>query len=241
MEISRFCQSSVRREQVYRMSDIEASKAVLNRDGSMLLKPDLAEAIVSEVRESEIIQIACDLINIPSPTGEELQMGNYMRAALQAAGLKVSSQEVEPGRANIIGLWEGEGNGKSLMFNGHMDTSNSGREEYLTGLGYKPKAVIKDRYIYGLGIYNMKGALVCYTQAAHALRRAGVKLDGSLWIAAVVGEIEKSQSGDEFVGREYRGSGVGTHYLVNHGVLPDMCILGEPTDMQMVLGHYGSL
>ena len=68
--------SSVRREQVYRMSDIEASKALLNRDGSMLLKPDLAEAIVSEVRESEIIQIACDVINIPSPTGEELQMGN---------------------------------------------------------------------------------------------------------------------------------------------------------------------
>src|SRR5438094_463759 len=127
--------SSVRREQVYRMSDIEASKAVLNRDGSMLLKPDLAEAIISEVRESEIIQMACDLINIPSPTGEELQMGNHMRAALQAAGIKVSSQEVEPGRANIVGLWEGEGNGKSLMFNGHMDTSNSGREEYLTGLG----------------------------------------------------------------------------------------------------------
>src|SRR5206468_11675990 len=131
--------------------------------------------------------------------------------------------------------------GKSLMFNGHMDTSNSGREEYLTGLGYKPKAAIKDRYIYGLGIYNMKGALVCYTQAVHALQRAGVKLDGSLWIAAVVGEIEKSQSGDEFVGREYRGYGVGTHHLVNHGVLPDMCILGEPTDMQLVLGHYGTV
>src|SRR6058998_2127200 len=223
------------------MSDIEASKAVLNRDGSMLLKPDLAEAIVSEVRESEIIQIACDLINIPSPTGEELQMGNYMRAALKAAGLKVSSQEVEPGRSNVVGLWEGEGNGKSLMFNGHMDTSNSGREEYLTGLGYKPKAVLKGGYIYGLGIYNMKGALVCYTQAVHALRRAGVKLDGNLWIAAVVGEIEKSQSGDEFVGKEYCGYGIGTHYLVNHGVVPDMCILGEPTDMNVVLEHFGSL
>src|SRR2546422_6256177 len=130
------------------MSDIEARKAVLNRESSTLLKPDLAEAIVSEVRESEIIQMACDVINIPSPTGEELEMGNYMRAALQAAGLKVSSQEVEPGRANVVGLWEGEGNGKSLMFNGHMDTSNSGREEYLTGLGYKPKAVLKGGSIY---------------------------------------------------------------------------------------------
>src|SRR5947208_13829457 len=117
------------------MSDIEASKAVLNRDGSMLLKPDLAEAIVSEVRESEIIQIACDLINIPSPTGEELQMGNYMRAALQAAGLQVSSQQAEPGRATIIGLWEGGGIGKSLMFTGHMAQSNPGMDERRARLG----------------------------------------------------------------------------------------------------------
>ncbi len=33
----------------------------------------------------------------------------------------------------------------------------------------------------------------------------------------------------------------GTHYLVNHGILPDMCILGEPTDMQLVLEHFGSM
>jgi acetylornithine deacetylase len=206
-----------------------------------LLKPDLAEAILSHVHEEEIVSMACDVVNIPSPTGEELEMGKYMRAALEAAGLDVTWQEVEAGRANVVGLWEGGGTGKNLMFNGHMDTSNSGRETFLTGIGYKPKAVIKNGMIYGLGIYNMKGALVCYTHAVKALRAAGVKLDGSVSIAAVVGEIEKAQWGDEFVGKEYRGYGVGTHYLVNHGTLPDMCILGEPTDMQMVLGHYGSL
>jgi len=30
------------------------------------------------------------------------------------------------------------------MFNGHMDTSNTGREEFLSGIGYKPHAVVKD-------------------------------------------------------------------------------------------------
>jgi acetylornithine deacetylase len=59
-------------------------------------------------------------------------------------------------------------------------------------------------------------------------------------IAAVAGEIEKTQWGD-FRGKEYRGYGFGTHYLVNHGVLPDMCILGEPTDMHVVLEHFGSM
>src|SRR5215471_11499698 len=157
---------------------------------SVILKADLTDAILSEVREEEIIKMACDVIEIPSPTGEELEMGKYMRASLREAGMRVTWQEVEPGRANVVGLWQGAGNGKSLMFNGHMDTSNSGQEEYLTGLGYKPKAVLRNSYIYGLGIYNMKGALVCYTQAVKALKRAGLTLSGDLMIAAVAGEIE---------------------------------------------------
>lgn len=202
---------------------------------------EMASAILPQVREEELVAMCSDVVNIPSPTGEELEMGRYMRRAFEEAGLTVSWQEVEEGRANVVGLWEGTGNGKSLMFNGHMDTSNTGREEFLTGTGYKAKAVIKSGFIYGLGIYNMKGALVCYTQAVKALKRAGVKLEGDLLIAAVVGEIEKTQWSDEFVGKEFRGYGVGTHHLVNHGVLPDMCILGEPTDLQLVLGHYGTV
>src|SRR5579863_9880027 len=205
------------------------------------MREDLASAILSQIREDEIVAMACEVVNIPSPTGEELEMGRYMRRALEEAGLIVTWQEVEEGRANVVGLWEGTGNGKSLLFNGHMDTSNSGRETFLTGLGYKAKAVIRDGMIYGLGIYNMKGALVCYAQAVKALMRAGVKLEGDVTIAAVAGEIEKTQWSDEFVGKEYRGYGVGTHHLVNHGIVPDMCILGEPTDMQMVLGHYGTI
>ena len=200
----------------------------------------LSAKILSEVRQDEIVSMACDVINVPSPTGEELQMALYMQNALKQLGLDVTWQEVEDGRANVVGRWNGTGGGKNLMFNGHMDTSNTGREDFLTGIGYKPQAVIKNGMIYGLGIYNMKGALVCYTHALKALQRAGVKLQGDILIAAVAGEIEKSQWA-EFQGKQYRGYGSGTHYLVNHGVVPDMCILGEPTDMQIVLEHFGSL
>ncbi|MFZ0637319.1 MAG: M20/M25/M40 family metallo-hydrolase [Candidatus Acidiferrales bacterium] len=207
----------------------------------MAIREDLKKKILAQVREDEIVSMAFDVVNIPSPTGEELAMAKYMRGALEGIGLQVTWQQVEEGRANVIGRWTGAGTGKNLLFNGHMDTSNTGRETYLTGIGYKPNATLKNGMIYGLGIYNMKGALVCYTQAVKALQRAGVKLDGDVLIAAVVGEIEKTQWSDEFVGKEYRGYGAGTHYMVNHGVLPDMCILGEPTDMQIVLSHYGSV
>ncbi len=204
------------------------------------LDPELISRIITEVREDEIVAMSSDVINIPSPTGEELQMAEYMQTALGQLGLHVTWQEVEEGRANVVGRWTGSGGGKNLMFNGHMDTSNTGREDFLTGIGYKPSAVVKNGFIYGLGIYNMKGALVCYTHAVKALQRAGVKLKGDVIIAAVAGEIEKTQWGD-FKGKEYRGYGFGTHYLVNHGVLPDMCILGEPTDMHVVLEHFGSM
>ncbi|MFQ5776419.1 MAG: M20 family metallopeptidase [Terriglobia bacterium] len=203
--------------------------------------PDLTEAILAQVREESIVAMARDVINIPSPTGDELEMARYMRRTLEEMGLSVSWQEVEEGRPNVVGLLAGDGRGKSLMFNGHMDTSYTGREPHLTGVGFKPNAVVRNGVIYGLGIYNMKGALVCYVHAVKALQAAGLKLKGDVLIAAVVGEIEKSQWGDEFVGKTYRGYGVGSHYLVNHGVVPHMCILGEPTDMKLVLGHYGSL
>jgi acetylornithine deacetylase len=205
-----------------------------------LLDPKIIERILAEVREDEIVAMSAEVINIPSPTGEELQMAQYMQSALQTIGLDITWQEVEEGRANVVGRWKGSGGGKNLMFNGHMDTSNTGQEEFLSGIGYKPHAVVKDSFIYGLGIYNMKGALVCYTNAVKALQRAGVRLKGDVIIAAVAGEIEKTQWG-EFKGKEYRGYGYGTHYLVNHGVLPDMCILGEPTDMHVVLEHFGSM
>ena len=198
------------------------------------------DKILAQVKEDEIVALARDVINIPSPTGEELEMAEYMQRVLQELGLQVTWQEVEERRANVVGRWIGSGGGKNLMFNGHMDTSNTGREDFLTGLGYKPNAVIKDGFLYGLGIYNMKGALVCYTHAVKALQRAGVRLKGDVIIAAVAGEIEKTQWG-EFKGREYRGYGFGTHYLVNHGILADMCILGEPTDMHVVLEHFGSM
>jgi acetylornithine deacetylase len=204
------------------------------------LDPALVEKITGAVSEDEIVAMACDVINIPSPTGEELHMAEYMQKTLQQLGLTVTWQEVEESRANVIGRWTGSGGGANLMFNGHMDTSNTGREDFLTGIGYKPIATIKDDILYGLGIYNMKGALVCYTHAVKALKRVGVKLKGDVIIAAVAGEIEKTHWG-EHKGKEYRGYGFGTHYLVNHGVLPDMCILGEPTDLHVVLEHFGSM
>jgi acetylornithine deacetylase len=164
-----------------------------------------------------------------------------MVTLLEELGLHVQLQQVEENRANALGTWEGAGGGKSLMFNGHLDTSYSGREPWLRNVpGFQPQAFVEDGRLYGLGISNMKGAVACYVEAVHALQDAGVRLRGDVLIAAVCGEIEKTQYGDA-QGSEYRGYAAGSRYLVSHGGVADMCLLGEPTEGKVVLGHFGAL
>jgi acetylornithine deacetylase len=168
-------------------------------------------------------------------------MAELMARKFAELGLQVQWQQVEDGRANVLGTWAGAGGGPSLMFNGHMDTSYSGREPWLAGVrGFQPEAFVKDGRLFGLGVSNMKGALACYVEAVRALQDAGVRLAGDLLVAAVCGEIEKAQWGDA-QGAEFRGYAAGSRYLVSHGGVADMCILGEPTESKVVLGHFGSL
>jgi acetylornithine deacetylase len=198
--------------------------------------------VTQHVDAERLTQLAVDLVSISSPTGEEQAMGERMRAELEASGLQVLWQELEEGRPNVVGILEGAGGGPSLMFNGHMDTSYSGKEPWLAGIpGFQPEGFVRDGRIYGLGISNMKGALCCYVEAVRALRDAGVRLLGDLVVAAVAGEIEKTQWHPDFVGKEYRGYAAGSRFLTSHGGVADMCVLGEPTEHKVVLGHYGAL
>jgi len=193
------------------------------------------------VDRGRLVETASALVNVPSFTGDEEQAARLMVEIYESLGLNVQWQQVEEGRANALGIWPGAGGGKSLMFNGHLDTSYSGREPWLRDVpGFQPEAFERDGRLYGLGISNMKGAVACYIEAVRALQDAGVRLRGDVLIAAVCGEIEKTQQGDA-QGAQYRGYAAGTRYLVSHGGVADMCLLGEPTEGKVVLGHFGAL
>jgi acetylornithine deacetylase len=194
---------------------------------------------MSAVDGGRLVGWACDAVSIPSFTGEEQAMAEWIAGELEALGLSVQVQQVEDGRANVLATRAGTGGGKTLMFNGHVDTSYSGREPWSQGVeGFQPAGVERDGRIWGLGISNMKGALACYLAALDAFR--GEELAGDVLVAAVCGEIEKTQYGDA-QGASYRGYAAGTRHLVTHGGVADMCLLGEPTEGKVVLGHFGSL
>jgi acetylornithine deacetylase len=193
------------------------------------------------VDRDRLVDTASRLVDVPSFTGDEEAAARLTVELFESLGLQVQWQQVEEGRANALGTWPGAGGGKSLMFNGHLDTSYSGREPWLRDVpGFQPQAFERDGRLYGLGISNMKGAVACYVEAVRALQEAGVRLRGDVLIAAVCGEIEKTQQGEE-QGAQYRGYAAGTRYLVSHGGVADMCLLGEPTEGKVVLGHFGAL
>jgi len=193
------------------------------------------------IDRDRLVDLALRLVSTPSFTGSEEAAAELMRDELVSLGLQVQWQQVEDGRANVLGTWAGAGGGPTLMLNGHLDTSYSGREPWLAGIpGFQPEGFERDGRIYGLGISNMKGALAAYVEAVQSLIDDGVKLKGDVLVAAVAGEIEKTQQG-EAQGAEYRGYAAGSRHLVGHGGAADMCILGEPTENKLVLAHFGTL
>ena len=206
-------------------------------DGSTI--EEMKEAALQKVAKERATEIACDLVNIPSPTGYEKECADYIIGIYDELGLKVIPQEFDEERANAIGVLKGNGTGPTLMLNGHLDTSYVGDERYLPDKpGYKPKAIIDDDWIYGLGVYNMKGGLAAFIHAVEAIKASGIELNGDLVVACVAGEIEKSQV-DKYQGQLYRGGVCGTWYAITHGAIADFAVVGEPSGMTVMRAHGG--
>jgi acetylornithine deacetylase len=121
-----------------------------------------------------------------------------------------------------------------------MDTSYDGDETYLTAEGFKPKAVYRDGWIWGLGANNMKSGLASALVALEAIARENIVLKGDVLYGGVVGETEKAAI-DEFKGPAVSGYGVGSRHLVLHGVSADYAVLCEPTDLRLCTANMGAI
>jgi acetylornithine deacetylase len=213
----------------------------------LVSKEDFANA-AKNLDGQKLVQDALDLVNVDSPTGREGEVGELYASKLRALGMKVTLQEVEQGRYNVLAtLSGGKPDGATLMFNGHLDTSFAASEDLdiLKSISpvYRPGPPwgrVEGDWLYGMGAFNMKSALAAYAAAVRAIQDSGEgNLPGGIVIAGVVGEIEKTQV-DQYRGPQYRGYGHGTAYLVSHGGTADVAILGEPTGLRLMCAHGGS-
>jgi acetylornithine deacetylase len=184
----------------------------------------MAAAAAAAVDEGELLSLLREMVRLRSYSagGEEGRIARFMQGYLAELGLAVELQEVEPGRFNCLGRWAGRGGGRSLMFNGHLDTNPAGEGWTRDPFGGDADA----EFVYGIGVSNMKAADAAYAAAVRAVKAAGVPLRGDVLLAYVVGELQ---------------GGVGTVHLLRQGVRADRFVVGEPTDLAVLTLHAGSL
>lgn len=182
--------------------------------------------------------MACDLINIASETGSEGPIGDYVAERFAELGMRVELQEVEEGRNNVVARLEGRRPGPTLLFLAHFDTSTNPDEDLPSG--FRAEAEVRDGWITGLGISNMKCAFAGFHSAISMIQAAEAEFAGEIVVAGVVGEIEKAPI-DDWQGKRYRGGGIGARVMLSRGMTADFCINGEPTALRLQTGNAGYL
>ncbi len=197
----------------------------------------MGKGAADAVDRSYLTEMIRDLVNIESSTGREADITQYYAGRLRELGLEVEFQEVEADRSNVIARYRGTGGGKTVLLCGHFDTSTTPADD-VPGPGHSARYTEEDGWAYGLGISNMKNALVIYAGAVRAIMESKTPIKGDIVIGAVIGEIEKAPV-DKYTGKDYRGSGSGARYMLHHGVTADVCLNGEPTGMRLQLGNTG--
>jgi acetylornithine deacetylase/succinyl-diaminopimelate desuccinylase-like protein len=209
----------------------------------MPVNAEAAKQVLAHIDSDELAQLACDLTNIPSPTGQEKAVAEFILNWFDANGLKAVRQEVEVDRPNAVGILKGSGGGLSLSFNGHTDTSFTGTDADLRMVArVEPESELKGSIrgdkVRGLGISNMKGGLAAFMMAGKALKKSGIRLKGDVILAAVVGEISRTPVGP-WQTKEYRGEGVGTRHLLTHGMHSDYAVVADGSDLNIVWTQMG--
>ncbi|HTU56189.1 MAG TPA: M20/M25/M40 family metallo-hydrolase [Acetobacteraceae bacterium] len=153
-----------------------------------------------------------------SQTEGERKLAAMMASEMTGLGLEAGLRPVEGERMNAVGTWRGTGGGKSLLFNGHVDTNPVSEGWTVDPWGGK----IDETFIYGIGVSNMKAGDAAYFCAVRTLIEAGVRLKGDVILTFVVGELQ---------------GGIGTLALIEQGLRADYFVNSEPTDLAALTMH----
>lgn len=177
--------------------------------------------LIHSLDETACLALLSDWVKHKSYTETEGEKAlvHHVVDQMTAMGIEAQAQSFDDGkRANAIGRWKGVGGGKSLLFNGHLDTNPTTEGWTVDPWG----GLVDDKFIYGIGVSNMKAGDAASFCAVKTLRDAGVKLKGDVVLTYVVGELQ---------------GGVGTVAAIRDGIRADYFINSEPTDLQAVSMH----
>ena len=217
---------------------------------SRLVQPATAReeqvAHAIDERRDELVELARALVGFDTQTHpldeprDEAALQAYVGERLRGAGLAVEVWEPEPdslppdrlrlapgfhfrGRPQLLARRQGNGGGRSLLFNGHIDTVTVEPRELWTT---DPFGDVRSGRLYGRGACDMKAGVAAMVFATETLAGEGVDLDGDLLVNTVTDE---------------ESTAAGTQASAVRGAAADGCIVPEPTSLQVWLGTRGSL
>ena len=196
---------------------------------------DEIRSVVESLSADEVIELALSLGNIDSSAGKEREAAEYIFQWLSERGLEPRKVGLLPERFNVVGRLRGSGDGPTLVFNSHMDTSVGADEIWSTIHAADPiyhKAWREGEYLYGNGVCNDKGAMAAWMIACDTIRRSGIKLSGDILLTMVVGEIGLEPI-DEYPAPVYVAKEAGTRFVLNRGFVGDFALVAEGTDFRV--------
>lgn len=170
---------------------------------------------------------ACqEVVRAPSLSFEEGEVAAIYVRHLRELGFDTA--EIDQ-NGNVIGVLRGEGNGSSLMVNGHIDHVPAGEMKDpfsgdLVDAGRWDEAGIA---IYGRGTCDMKCNVMASAHAIAAIRKAGVKLRGDVIFVADVGEEVDSP--------------LGVPSVIARGIRADFGLNTESSRGRVHIGHRGKI
>ncbi|KAI0438112.1 tryptophan synthase beta subunit-like PLP-dependent enzyme [Xylaria telfairii] len=211
-----------------RLSEPERTALGLNSNSSVLLlstegardyvEPLSVDADDAVTLAQTLVQI--DSVNstlVPVPGGGETAIARYVKAWLEHRDIESHWVEPTKGRPSVIGVVRGKGGGKSLMFNGHIDTVT------LNGYDGDPlSGHIEDGKLYGRGAADMKSGVAAALVALASVK--DLELSGDVIFAGVADEEAESK---------------GTEDILRAGWRADAAIVPEPTNLEIIHAHKG--
>jgi len=164
------------------------------------------------------------IIDIPSekPSGNEFAVGEYIFSFLEKLGFHPQKQVVDTTSFNIICCVAKNPGGKTIMYNGHIDVVPAGDFSLWTSDPYK--CTDRDNRLYGRGTCDMKGSVGCMLYLAECLAEGKILPKNNLVLTFTVDE-------------EHHNAGIKRFMQENYDV--DYCIIGEPTELDIAIGHRG--
>jgi len=180
---------------------------------------------------SETEKLLSQLIALPSvnpaflpaqhPRAGEGRVAEFLATVLASAGLEVEFQKVFPQRLNLLARLRPTGKiRRTILLAPHLDTVNVANENQFV-------PTRRNGRLYGRGACDTKGSVAVFASALCALAKSRSRPRETEIV--FVGLVDEEQ-----------GQG-GSRALVKRGFKADLAIVGEPTHLQLVTAHKGSL